>query len=255
MDKVIEFYYHQINKVIRSMSYYNEIIERNMPISISEFYECDNPDCRLRFPGYGGQPKWNRCPACRSRIHLVATVQNVYETDDLVRIQQRRQVDGLLDNIRSTWNVGSMFRTSDGIGIQKLYLCGITPTPENPKVGKTSLGAEKSIPWEKSNNGVQLANLLKSKGYILWALECLPGAIPLFQMDLESKNSPIVLIVGNEVSGVDPGIIEVCDKVISIPMLGKKGSYNVAVAFGIAASFLLYRQSLSQESLNIFPRT
>jgi tRNA G18 (ribose-2'-O)-methylase SpoU len=237
------------------MSNYNEIIERNMAVSLNEFYECDNPGCRLRFPGYESHPKWNRCPACRSSIHLVATAKNVYVTDNLVSIQQRRQVEGLLDNIRSTWNVGSMFRTSDGTGIQKLYLCGITPSPENPKVGKTALGAEKSIPWEKSKNGVHIASLLKSNGHVLWALEDLPGAIPLFQMELDSENSPIILVVGNEVSGVDPGIIEICDKVISIPMLGKKRSFNVAVAFGIAASFLLYLQSLSQGSLKIFPST
>jgi tRNA G18 (ribose-2'-O)-methylase SpoU len=186
---------------------------------------------------------------------LVATAKTVYVTDNLVSIQQRRQVEGLLDNIRSTWNVGSMFRTSDGTGIQKLYLCGITPSPENPKVGKTALGAEKSIPWGKSKNGVHIASLLKSNGHVLWALEDLPGAIPLFQMELDSENSPIVLVVGNEVSGVDPGIIEICDKVISIPMLGKKRSFNVAVAFGIAASFLLYLQNLSQGSLKIFPST
>ncbi len=139
--------------------------------------------------------------------------------------------------------------------MQKLYLTGITPTPENKKVSKTALGAESILPWEKFNNGVQLASLVKSKGYTLWALEDLPKAIPLFQVDFPVNYASIILIVGNEVSGVDPGIIELCDQIISIPMLGEKQSYNVAVAFGIAASFLLYRQSVSQGSRKIFPNT
>lgn len=237
------------------MSYYNEIVEKNMHDAKYEFYECDNPNCRLRFPGHEGHPRWNRCPICRSSIHVVATEKNISKTDNHADIQRQLRVEALLDNIRSAWNVGSIFRTSDGTGVQKLYLCGITPSPENPKVRKTALGAEVSIPWEKSNNGVHLASLLKSKGYVLWVLEDLPEAQPLFQIEINSKNSPIVLIVGNEVSGVDPGIIEICDKVISIPMMGKKQSYNVAVAFGIAVSFLLYRQSESQGSRNIFPNT
>jgi tRNA G18 (ribose-2'-O)-methylase SpoU len=165
------------------------------------------------------------------------------------------KIGALLDNVRSAWNVGSIFRTSDGTGVLKIYLCGITPTPENTKVGKTALGAELSIPWQKSNNAVQLTRSLISRGYKLWALEDLPEAVSLYEIADEPIDTPIVLIVGNEVCGIDPGIIELCDKVISIPMLGKKKSYNVAVAFGMAVSFLLYRHSVSQGSRNILPNT
>ena len=77
----------------------------------------------------------------------------------------------------------------------------------------------------------------------------------MFKVETAAEDQPIVLIVGNEVSGVDPGIIEICDRIISIPMSGMKQSYNVAVAFGIVAGFLLYRQSISQESRNILPKT
>jgi tRNA G18 (ribose-2'-O)-methylase SpoU len=226
-----------------------------MTVNNFEFFECDNPDCRLRFPGNENYPRSKRCPICRSSIHEVAIVKNISDIDNRVSNQNRCKVEVVLDNIRSAWNVGSIFRTADGTGMHKLYLCGITPTPENYKVRKTALGAEASIPWEKFNNGVQLASQLKSKGYKLWAMEDMPDAIPLFQLDLQLVDSPIALIVGNEVCGVDPGIIRICDRVVSIPMLGKKNSYNVAVAFGIAASFFLYRQSLSQGSLNILPNT
>jgi 23S rRNA (guanosine2251-2'-O)-methyltransferase len=226
-----------------------------MPSNGLDFYECDNPECRLRFPGTKDFHRSKRCPSCRSSCHVAAIANNKSEQENHYGKPRRWKVEGMLDNIRSAWNVGSIFRTADGTGVGKLYLCGITPSPENSKVCKTALGAEAIIPWEKFNNGVHLANLLKSLGNTLWALEDLPEAIPLFRVDVQSEQSPIVLILGNEVSGVDSGILNICDKVVSIPMLGKKQSYNVAVAFGIAASFLLYRQSLSQGSLNILPNT
>jgi tRNA G18 (ribose-2'-O)-methylase SpoU len=87
----------------------------------------------------------------------------------------------------------------------------------------------------------------------LWALEDLPIADPLYEIMTDIIEEPTVLIVGNEVCGIDPGIIELCDRVISIPMMGKKQSYNVAVAFGMAVSFLLYRHSVSQGSFKILP--
>jgi 23S rRNA (guanosine2251-2'-O)-methyltransferase len=225
-----------------------------MTLSKLEFYQCDNPDCRLRFPGYDGYPKNKRCPICRATIHSVAHVKSGAESYNHKKLESLH-LDAMLDNIRSTWNVGSIFRTADGTGIRRIYLCGITPTPDNPKVGKTALGAELIIPWERTNNGVELATKLKVQGYRLWALEDIPGSELLFDVFDESGDVSTVLIVGNEVCGVDPGIIDMCDKVISIPMLGEKRSYNVAVAFGMAASFLLYRQRVSQGSVNILPKS
>ena len=217
------------------------------------FYECENQNCGLRFPGYEGALRGNRCPICRSNTHMVAFVESTTDKTSHEGIQSTWRVDALLDNIRSAWNVGAIFRTADGTGIHKIYLCGVTPTPENSKVRKTSLHAEENIPWEHSKNGVNTAVKLKSQGHLLWALEDLPDSVPLFQVDVSDLNSPLVLIVGNEVCGVDPGLLEVCDQVISIPMLGKKQSYNVAIAFSIAVSFLLYRHSVSQGSFNILP--
>jgi len=219
------------------------------------FYECDNSNCGLRFPGYAGHPRWNRCPICRSSIHLVATLNNVENPSSGINTYRRLPVEVMLDNIRSGFNVGSIFRTSDGAGVQKIYCCGISPAPDNSKVKKTALGAEDTIPWEKSNNGLVTAEKLKLSGRILWALEDLPDAVPLFQVDLPTQNSSLLLVVGNEVTGVDPGIIELCEKVITIPMVGVKSSYNVAIAFGIAISFLFYRQNASQESLKALPNS
>jgi tRNA G18 (ribose-2'-O)-methylase SpoU len=218
------------------------------------FYECENPNCQLRFPGYDGFSKGNRCPLCRSNTRIVAFIDNQKKNSKNVNSNRNWDIFVLLDNIRSAWNVGSIFRTADGIGLGKIYLCGISPTPDNSKVRKTALGAENTIPWEQSNNALKTVITLKSQGYKIWVLEDLPSAEPLYDVEVTSQVTKLVLILGNEVSGVDPGLLEACDKVISIPMLGKKSSYNVATAFGIAASFLFYNQSFSQGSLKILPR-
>ncbi len=209
----------------------------------------------MRFPGTEEHPRWNRCPVCRSTLHLVAAVPRTNLHNGNTSNAQPLNIEAILDNIRSAWNVGSIFRTADGMSVRKLYLCGITPSPENSKVGKTALGAETNIAWEKHNNAVQLATQLRSRGSHLWALEDQPGATPLFDIEEEIADPSIVLVVGNETSGVDPGVIDLCDRVIAIPMLGKKQSYNVAVAFAIAASFLLYRQIFSHGSRRMFPNT
>ncbi len=141
----------------------------------------------------------------------------------------------LLDNIRSAWNVGSMFRSADGAGIRQIHLGGITPTPENSAVAKTALGAERSIVWDYAPDGVARADQLIGQGYKLWALEQNPRACPIGEIALPAGNTALVLVVGNEVCGVDPGILELCEQIVYIPMAGTKRSLNVAVAFGIAA--------------------
>jgi tRNA G18 (ribose-2'-O)-methylase SpoU len=140
----------------------------------------------------------------------------------------------LLDNIRSAWNVGSIFRTADGVGIQRLYLCGITPTPANSMVKKTSLGSEKNILWQHDNDGVRVAIALMEQGKRLWAMEPGSHSESLYDHLNESVEDSIVLVFGNEMVGVDPGILEHCEKMITLPMYGGKRSLNVAVAFGIA---------------------
>jgi len=140
----------------------------------------------------------------------------------------------VLNNIRSTYNVGAIFRTADALKVNKIYLCGITPTPsKNPKIIKTALGAEKSVLWEKTNQCWRLLKQLQKEGYYLIALE----------QDLKSKNilslnklnqKKIALILGSEVKGLSKEILKYADLILEIPMWGKKESLNVAVAFGIA---------------------
>jgi tRNA G18 (ribose-2'-O)-methylase SpoU len=146
-------------------------------------------------------------------------------------------MEALLDNIRSAWNVGAIFRTADGLGVQRLHLCGITPTPENKSVQKTALGADQSIPWSYASNAVSTAEKLKAEGTHLWALEQDQRAVPITDT-WQADDQPVLLIVGNEVTGVDPALLELCERIVYIPMQGKKRSLNVEVAFGVAVSAL-----------------
>ena len=201
------------------------------------YYEirlCQN--CGLRYPLIEDHPFGPRCPICLGETRAVSkhamSLFSSMEEESATR--GKINLSALLDNIRSAWNVGAIFRTADGLGIDKLYLCGITPTPDSEAVRKTSLGAEESIAWEYSRNAPETVNKLKGKGYKFIALEQDNRAIPL--MDYRFPNpEPPILIVGNEVTGVDPELLNLCDQILHIPMLGRKCSLNVEVAFGIAA--------------------
>ena len=139
----------------------------------------------------------------------------------------------LLDNIRSAWNVGSILRTADGFGFAHAYLCGITPTPENKDVQKTALGADEFVTWSHHMDALKLVKGLKKEGWRVWALEEDERAQPIDQIADPTHNT--VLIVGSEVTGVDPALLDLADHIFYIPMRGQKRSFNVAVAFGVAA--------------------
>jgi tRNA G18 (ribose-2'-O)-methylase SpoU len=164
-------------------------------------------------------------------------------------------IEPLLDSIRSAWNVGAIFRTADGFGIKKLHLCGITPTPATADLRKTALGAEKTIPWTYGRNSLQAGKDLKKAGYLLWALECDSRAIPISEIKMPEigslRNRGVILIVGNEETGVDPDLLALCDEIIYLPMRGTKRSFNVAVVFGITLHFLCFLLQQNESSRNI----
>jgi tRNA G18 (ribose-2'-O)-methylase SpoU len=142
----------------------------------------------------------------------------------------------LLDNVRSAWNVGSILRSADGFGFKHAYLCGITPTADHEAVLKTSLGAEKSVVWSYHKDAVRLVKGLKVEGWEVFGLEDNPRAVELrHAAGVTYGSQPKLLIVGNEVTGVDPDLLDLCDQVYHIPMGGEKKSFNVAIAFSIAA--------------------
>jgi tRNA G18 (ribose-2'-O)-methylase SpoU len=137
----------------------------------------------------------------------------------------------VLNSIRSSYNVGSIFRTSDGVMVEKLYLCGYTPFPPKKEVLKTSLGSEQSVSWEYIEDPVTIVKNLKSEGYKICSLEQTSNNIRY--CDITKSDMPLCLIVGNEISGVNQELIDLSDISIEIPQYGIKQSLNVAVAYGI----------------------
>lgn len=210
-----------------------------MPGNNYQIRQCERAGCELRYPVLEGHPYGVRCPRCRGSTRLVLTARIDHEIGDKSAVLPGVHLEALLDNIRSAWNVGAMFRTADGLGLRKLHLCGVTPLPDNPKVLKTSLGAEKVVAWQYIANGVQAAIGLREAGYRLWALELTPQAQVIDEARQAMTEQPTVIVVGNEICGVDPGILAQCERVIYLPMVGAKRSFNVAIAFGIAAYALL----------------
>lgn len=203
-----------------------------MPIDEYQFVECSNTKCKLRFPGAANIA----CPICNKATKLVATRSKGYTGPDEKRDSF---LELFLDNVRSAYNVGSIIRTADGAGIKKLHFAGITPTANHPSVAKTALGAEKNILWHRGNNSLELAEELKRQGKKLWCLERLENSSTIYLENKSADLSQVVLIVGNEVTGVDPGLLKICDKIVHIPMRGSKISLNVATATGIALFALL----------------
>jgi len=138
----------------------------------------------------------------------------------------------ILNSIRSSYNVGSIFRTSDGVMIEKLFLCGYTPTPEKKEVIKTALGSQDSVKWEYVKDATEVISRLKNQGVKICALELTNKSVTYY--NVSKLDFPICLIVGNEISGVPQELIDLCDFSIEIPQFGIKQSLNVAVAYGIA---------------------
>ena len=169
----------------------------------------------------------------------------------------------ILYNIRSLYNVGSIFRTADAVGVEKIYLCGITPKPidvfDKPReqLTKVSLGAEKYVEWEYCKSTTRLIDNLRHNGYKIFVIEQNKKSVPYYKITIPSNSAilqdsarkvcdvgeysrlQIVLILGNEVKGLPQSILKKSDKILEIPMKGKKESLNVGVAFGIVAFHLI----------------
>jgi 23S rRNA (guanosine2251-2'-O)-methyltransferase len=144
----------------------------------------------------------------------------------------------ILHNIRSVYNVGSIFRTADAAGVSKIYLVGYTPSPTDrfgrsrKDFAKVSLGAEKTVPWEKFEDALKLVRALTQAGFEIVTLEQDEKSISIF--DYKPRKDKVAIIVGNEVVGVPRTLLDVSDTILEIPMRGQKESLNVSVAAGIA---------------------
>ena len=210
---------------------------------LHEILVCTDPDCGFRFPLSPTEKRPNQCPRCGAPLETAEAPYRSFAVPAKNKKAKKHRFVAVLDNIRSTYNVGSIFRTSDGAGIDRLYLCGITPTPEHPKVGKTALDAERSVPWEHSWSVTDTVKKLRDEGYLVLALEGGSSASDIFDSleEIRESDRPVALVVGNEISGVDPEAVQNSSMCIYIPMEGVKESLNVASAFGIAAYLIRYR--------------
>ncbi len=142
----------------------------------------------------------------------------------------------MLDNVRSMYNVGSFFRTSDAASVEKLYLAGITAQPPKHAITKTALGAEDTVPWEHAWEALPMVETVRGRGYEIAAVETSVHAVDLFDW---TPRFPVLVIFGHEVEGIRPELSARCDTHVRIPMLGAKHSLNVATAGGVVIYELL----------------
>jgi len=150
--------------------------------------------------------------------------------------ENRIPVAVLLDNVRSMYNVGAFFRAGDGVGLQKLCLCGITAHPPKKAISKTALGAEETVPWEHDWDAIHMADRLRREGFEIAAIETGGEAIDLFEWQ---PSFPVCVVFGHEVDGLRRELLEMADAHVRIPMLGQKNSLNVATAGGVVLYELL----------------
>ena len=146
-------------------------------------------------------------------------------------MSNKKEIYLVVQNVRSLFNVGAMFRCADVFGVNKVYLCGYTGFPPRDQISKTALGADKWISWERKRQTVTLLKKLKKQGVHIIALESGEKGKSLSKF---KPKFPLALVVGNEVNGITKNIIDLADEVVEIPMLGQKDSLNVAVAAGVA---------------------
>jgi 23S rRNA (guanosine2251-2'-O)-methyltransferase len=224
---------------------------------------CPYPDCRFVFDSASRQESivsqasngFQRaiCVACKRRCTLkpvelleqmekkevFLAEQNSLEGGPSVTAEQPARLLAVLEDLRSLQNIGSIFRTADAIGFEKIFLSGICGVPNRKDVTKASLGAEEHISWKYSHASLKTLQALKADGVFLLGLELTQTSVDLERLsdpDFAIKfTMPLCMVLGNEVSGVSEEALSICDLVCHIPMKGTKESLNVAVAFGIAA--------------------
>lgn len=153
-------------------------------------------------------------------------------TNEIALGAERHPVSLLLHNIRSLYNVGSLFRTADAALAQKLHICGYTPAPPRKEIEKTALGAVDSVPWEYHASSMDAVVKLRQQNVKIFALELTDNSRSVYK--LEKSDFPLCLVLGNEITGVDDDVLAMCDGALDIPMYGVKHSLNVSVAAGIA---------------------
>jgi tRNA G18 (ribose-2'-O)-methylase SpoU len=228
---------------------------------------CPYPDCLFDYELADLQTeppslKIALCPKCQKQGTAISTEMQImfqersmkaqeFQTSDIKTVKKNTFLV-LIDNVRSSWNVGSIFRTSDAAEVSFLYLCGITGCPPNNQISKTALGAEQTVPWQYYAHPLEIIPKLKTQGIVLIGLERSKKSANLTDVLKSGKVSkPLCLVVGNENNGLSPETMHYCDYICSLPMKGMKESLNAAVAFGIAA-YMINEFATTRDAENVF---
>ena len=175
------------------------------------------------------------------------TLKAARPTLEELKTQKPFPIVVIAENIRSLYNVGSIFRTSDGAYIEKLYLCGYTGYPPRKEIDKTALGSVESVNWEYCQNPQDVVAKLKEKNYTVIALEHTDASKAYTEI---TYDFPVCIIIGNEVEGVSKELLQTVDQAIEIPMYGLKQSLNVAVAYGVVVYHIVQTAFSLQPSAN-----
>jgi tRNA G18 (ribose-2'-O)-methylase SpoU len=158
-------------------------------------------------------------------------------SSDSAQLPRARQVIVILDNLRSVFNIGSIFRTAECLGLQAIWLCGICATPDNPALHKTAMGTSDRIAWRHFAETREAIETAKVEEYCVYALETAQESKSVFACGFDI---PMALVVGNESLGIAPAVLELCDQYVALPVLGWKNSLNVGVAFAVAAYQIIF---------------
>lgn len=184
-------------------------------ISLSHFYGCFVPFERLS------------SRALRDDEFLVE------EGDGANKTVERVPLKLIAENLRSAFNVGALFRTSECLGVSEILLCGYTPGPDDEKTARTAMGTSSMVPWRRVDRARTACEELRKEGYKIVALETSATAIPLY--DFKFAGEPLAFVLGNERFGIEGDTLQAVDSICRIPVRGIKNSMNVGVAFGISA--------------------
>ncbi|MBD3360625.1 TrmH family RNA methyltransferase [Candidatus Peregrinibacteria bacterium] len=159
-----------------------------------------------------------------------AEIQKIKPSVSEVKKKKRNPIYAVIDNVRSLYNVGAIFRTSDAVLLKKLYLCGITGFPPRKEISKTALGAEETVPWEHYDDSLEVIKKLKKNGVKIAAVELTDENI---RYDKAEYKFPVCFVFGHEVEGISDDVIQFVDFAVYLPMSGRANSLNVATCYGI----------------------
>ena len=184
-------------------------------------------------------------------MRKLKTIEMHRLTVDEFKAAEKLPLIVVLDNVRSLYNVGSVFRTADAFRAEAVWLCGVTGCPPNAEIHKTALGGEDSVDWRYFKDTEEAVRELHEKGYFVWSVEQVEGSTKLDRLSespLFNPDAPAAVILGNEVKGVQQSIVDMSDGCLEIPQYGTKHSLNVSITAGIVIWEFAKRQTPPQPS-------